>query len=155
MVRVATLVRTYRSPEMQAGKSATESVKEAAAGIAASAQAGMEKTKATVQEKVEKATARTPAEKAAAEAKKREKFREAEIVKQEAMRRHEVPQAHAGGRVVDRSVGGAPGVVQGAEGVAESRPIGRATGTGRQSAAHNPFVGSEEPAARGTGGHYA
>ncbi|XP_042460692.1 11 kDa late embryogenesis abundant protein-like [Zingiber officinale] len=128
---------------MQSGKRATESVKEAAAGIAASAQAGMEKTKATVQEKVEKATARTPAEKAAAEAKKQEKVREAEIVKQEAMWRHEEP-----GVVAGHPIGG-----QGIEGVTESRPIGRATGTGRPSAAHNPFVGSEEPVARGTGDH--
>ena len=37
---------------MQAGKNATSSVKETAANVAASAKSGMEKTKATVQEKV-------------------------------------------------------------------------------------------------------
>lgn len=37
---------------MQSGKNATESMKEAAANVAASAKSGMEKTKATVQEKV-------------------------------------------------------------------------------------------------------
>ena len=38
--------------KMQAGKNATSSVKETAANVAASAKSGMEKTKATVQEKV-------------------------------------------------------------------------------------------------------
>lgn len=37
---------------MQSGKNAMESVKEAAANVAASAKSGMEKTKATLQEKV-------------------------------------------------------------------------------------------------------
>lgn len=37
---------------MQSGKKAMESVKESAANVAASAKAGMDKTKATVQEKV-------------------------------------------------------------------------------------------------------
>lgn len=38
--------------EMQSGKKAMESMKESAANVAASAKAGMDKTKATVQEKV-------------------------------------------------------------------------------------------------------
>lgn len=37
---------------MQSGKNTMESMKEAAANVAASATSGMEKTKATVQEKV-------------------------------------------------------------------------------------------------------
>lgn len=37
---------------MQSGKNAAESVKESAANVGASARAGMEKTKATAQEKV-------------------------------------------------------------------------------------------------------
>ena len=37
---------------MQSGKNAMESMKESAANVAASAKAGMDKTKATVQEKV-------------------------------------------------------------------------------------------------------
>ncbi|KAM1306389.1 hypothetical protein ACFX2H_008783 [Malus domestica] len=55
---------------MQSGKNA---MKEAAANVAASAMSGMEKTKATVQEKVEKMKSSDPVEKdMAAERKRRE-----------------------------------------------------------------------------------
>ncbi|XP_009369595.2 late embryogenesis abundant protein 46 [Pyrus x bretschneideri] len=70
---------------MQSGKNTMESMKEAAANVAASATSGMEKTKATVQEKVEKMKSSDPVEKDMAARKKEERIVEAEVNKREAM----------------------------------------------------------------------
>ncbi|XP_049401954.1 late embryogenesis abundant protein 46-like [Solanum stenotomum] len=59
-----------------------QSLKEKASNVAASAKSGMEKTKATVQEKVEKMKAHDPTEKAMATEKKDERIYEAEMNKQ-------------------------------------------------------------------------
>ncbi|XP_073003360.1 18 kDa seed maturation protein [Typha latifolia] len=144
---------------MQGGKSAVASAKETVANIGASAKAGMEKTKATVQEKVEKVTAHHPLEKEVAEQKKQERIHEAEVEKREAMERNAAlkMQASAGYHPSQGAPGQAAGYPTGGHveaGVAESRPIGIATGTARPTAAHNPRVGSDYPAATGTGHHY-
>ncbi|XP_050226906.1 11 kDa late embryogenesis abundant protein-like [Mercurialis annua] len=60
------------------------SIKETAANVAASAKAGMDKTKATVQEKVDKMSAHDPVQKQMATEKKEHKKAEAELNKQEA-----------------------------------------------------------------------
>lgn len=138
-----------------------EATKEAAANVGASAYSGMEKTKATVQGQVEKATAHDAAGKAAAEARRQERVRGAEEEKQNAMLANAAAKERASAGMYHPSQG-APGIAQGGrpagglveDGVAESGPIGRATGTGRPSAAHNPRVGSDFPQARGTGGQY-
>lgn len=157
---------------MQAGKNAMEATKEAAANLGASANAGMEKTRAAVQGKVEKATAHNASDKAAAEANQRERVRAAELDKQDAMRANAAAKERAtGAATYQHPSQGAPGIASdrhgyggggGAapagghveDGVGETRPIARATGTGRPSAAHNPHVGSDFPQARGTGGQY-
>ncbi|KAJ1702536.1 hypothetical protein LUZ63_002315 [Rhynchospora breviuscula] len=59
-----------------------QSVKEKTSNAAASAKAGMEKTKASVDEKVEKMKTRDPMEKAAAEEHKEERKMAAEAEKQ-------------------------------------------------------------------------
>ena len=135
------------------------SAKETVANIGASAKAGMEKTKATAQEKVEKMTAHHPVDKEMAEQKKQERIHEAEVEKREAMHHNAAVKEHAGSGYHPSQ--GAPGQVGGypaggyvETGVAESRPVGMATGTARPSAAHNPHVGSEYPAATGTGHRY-
>ncbi|KAL2320853.1 hypothetical protein Fmac_029822 [Flemingia macrophylla] len=69
---------------MQSGKKATESIKETAANIGASAKSGMEKTKATVQEKAERMTARDPMQKEMATQKKEARMSQAELEKQAA-----------------------------------------------------------------------
>lgn len=146
---------------MQAGKSAMESTKEAAANVGASARAGMGKTRATVQGQVEKATAHNASDKEAAEVRRQERVRAAEEEKQHAMRANAAAKERASAGTYHPSQG-APGVVQGHQpaggrveaGVAESRPIGTETGTARPSAAHNPHVGSDFEQARGTGGQY-
>ncbi|KAK7396294.1 hypothetical protein VNO78_17199 [Psophocarpus tetragonolobus] len=66
---------------MQGGKKAGESIKETAANIGASAKAGMEKTKAAVQEKTEKMTARDPMQKELATQKKEARMNQAELDK--------------------------------------------------------------------------
>ncbi|KAL7584280.1 11 kDa late embryogenesis abundant protein [Lactuca sativa] len=81
---------------MQTGKNTGSSVKESAANMAASAKAGMEKTKATLQEKGEKMTAHDPMQKEMAREKKEEKKHEAEYEK-EAAREHNAAQRQAGG----------------------------------------------------------
>ncbi|CAL0308905.1 unnamed protein product [Lupinus luteus] len=70
---------------MQAAKKAIESVKESAANIGASAKSGLEKTKATVQEKSEKMTAHDPIQKDMATHRKEERLNQAELEKQEAL----------------------------------------------------------------------
>ncbi|BAT96445.1 hypothetical protein LR48_Vigan02g025400 [Vigna angularis] len=66
---------------MQAAKKAVESVKETAANIGASAKSGLEKTKATLQEKSEKISAHDEREKEMATKKKQEKINQAETEK--------------------------------------------------------------------------
>ncbi|KAE9615988.1 hypothetical protein Lal_00017569 [Lupinus albus] len=70
---------------MQAAKKALESVKESAANIGASAKSGLEKTKATVQEKTEKMYAHDPIEKDMATHRKEERLNQAELEKQETL----------------------------------------------------------------------
>ncbi|CAH2041543.1 unnamed protein product [Thlaspi arvense] len=65
-----------------------QSMKETAANIGASAKSGMEKTKATLQEKAEKMTTRDPLQKEMAERKKEDRITEAELRKQEEMNRN-------------------------------------------------------------------
>ncbi|KAI3806479.1 hypothetical protein L1987_22386 [Smallanthus sonchifolius] len=67
---------------MQSGRNATGTVKESASNMAASAKAGMEKTKATLQEKGEKMTAHDPIQKEMAREKKDERKHEAEYEKE-------------------------------------------------------------------------
>ncbi|CAI9301294.1 unnamed protein product [Lactuca saligna] len=81
---------------MQTGKNTGASVKESASNMAASAKAGMEKTKATLQEKGEKMTAHDPMQKEMAREKKEERKHEAEYEK-EAAREHNAAQRQAGG----------------------------------------------------------
>ncbi|XP_061346399.1 18 kDa seed maturation protein [Gastrolobium bilobum] len=69
---------------MEGAKKAGESIKETAANIGASAKSGMEKTKATVQEKTERMTARDPLKKEMATQKKDAKINQAELEKQAA-----------------------------------------------------------------------
>ncbi|XP_047044797.1 11 kDa late embryogenesis abundant protein-like [Lolium rigidum] len=146
---------------MQAGKSAMEATKEAAANVGASAYSGMEKARAAVQGQAEKATAHNASDKEAAEVRMRERVRGAEEEKQNAMLANAAAKERASAGTYHPSQG-APGIVPGGgptgghveDGVAESRPVGLATGTGRPSAAHNPHVGSDFPQARGTGGQY-
>ncbi|EAZ42326.1 hypothetical protein OsJ_26900 [Oryza sativa Japonica Group] len=133
---------------MQAGKNAMQSTKEAAANG-----------------QVEKATARNAADKDAAEVRRQERLQAAEEEKQHAMAANAAAKERAtGGAGAYHPVGRAPpgwnpraaqptgGHVQ--DGVAESRPVGTATGTARPSAAHNPHVGSDFSQAHGTGGQY-
>ncbi|CAA0812699.1 Non-structural maintenance of chromosomes element 4 homolog A [Striga hermonthica] len=63
---------------------------QSAKNVAASAKAGMEKTKATVQEKAEKMTTRDPLQKEMAEEKKEARIHQAELQKQQ-------ERAHGGG----------------------------------------------------------
>lgn len=160
---------------MQAGKSAMEATKEAAANLGASANAGMQKTRAAVQGQVEKATAHNATDKAAADANQRERVRAAEEEKQGAMRANAAAKERATGTYQHPSQG-APGIIgddahhahahhqqPGAAvpagghveaGVGETRPVARETGTARPSAAHNPRAGTDFSQARGTGGQY-
>ncbi|PIM97485.1 hypothetical protein CDL12_30044 [Handroanthus impetiginosus] len=73
-----------------------QSAKETAANMAASAKAGMEKTKATVQEKGEKMTTRDPLQKEMATQKKDARIHEAEREKHEA-RAHNATAKQPGG----------------------------------------------------------
>ncbi|KAL3819905.1 hypothetical protein ACJIZ3_005810 [Penstemon smallii] len=72
-----------------------KSAKEAASNVAASAKAGMEKTKATMQEKGEKMTTRDPLQKEMATEKKEERIHAAEREKLET--RQQAAAAKQGG----------------------------------------------------------
>ncbi|TKY53260.1 18 kDa seed maturation protein [Spatholobus suberectus] len=69
---------------MQAAKKAVETIKETAANIGASAKSGLEKTKATIQEKSEKMSAHDQTQKDMATKKKEERINQAEMEKQQA-----------------------------------------------------------------------
>ncbi|KAK7345147.1 hypothetical protein VNO77_15646 [Canavalia gladiata] len=69
---------------MQAAKQAVENIKETAANIGASAKSGLEKTKASIQEKTEKMSAHDEIQKEIATRKKEERINQAEIEKQQA-----------------------------------------------------------------------
>ncbi|KAK9265545.1 hypothetical protein L1049_021608 [Liquidambar formosana] len=149
---------------MQAGKNAAASAKETAANAAASAKSGMDKTKATVQEKAERMTARDPMQKEMATEKKETKKTEAELNKQEAHEHNAAARqmASTGGTAgtYTHSATGATGHPTGghqmsampghgtgqttegyvAEGAAGSKPTGINTGTG-QTTAHNTRAG--------------
>ncbi|XP_010557946.1 PREDICTED: 11 kDa late embryogenesis abundant protein-like [Tarenaya hassleriana] len=73
-----------------------QSMKEKASNIAASAKAGMEKTKATLEEKAEKMTTRDPVQKEMATQKKEDRINQAELEKREA-REHNAAAKHAAG----------------------------------------------------------
>ncbi|CAK7342350.1 unnamed protein product [Dovyalis caffra] len=70
-------------------------MKETAANTAASAKAGMEKTKAAMQEKVEKMSAHDPVQKQMASEKKQERMTQAELDKLEA-KQHNAASRQAG-----------------------------------------------------------
>ncbi|XAR68589.1 hypothetical protein NMG60_11003769 [Bertholletia excelsa] len=89
----------------------TESMKEKAKNIAASVEAGAEKTKAAVQEMVEKITARDPAEKVAAEQKMKEKVQQAEDRKWAACERNVNARRAAEAAKADDDRGG-PGLTR-------------------------------------------
>ncbi|CAD6265209.1 unnamed protein product [Miscanthus lutarioriparius] len=148
---------------MQAGKTAMEATKESAANVGASANAGTQKTCAAVQGQVEKATAHNASDRAAAEANQRDRVHAAELEKQDAVRANAAAYQHpsqGAPGIVDASrqgyggAGAAPAGRHVEDGVGETRPIARATGTARPSAAHNPHVGSDFAQPRGTGGQY-
>lgn len=81
----------------------------------------------------------------------------AEEVKQDAMLANAAAKERASAGTYHPSQC-APGIVPAGghvdDGMAESRPVGTATGTGRPSAAHNPHVGGGSAQAPGTGGQY-
>ncbi|CAJ1967445.1 unnamed protein product [Sphenostylis stenocarpa] len=79
---------------MQAAKKAVENVKETAANIGASAKSGLEKTKATLQEKSEQMSAHDQREKDMATQKKHEKINHAEMEKHQA-REHNAAVKHS------------------------------------------------------------
>ncbi|KAL6555439.1 hypothetical protein OROGR_006697 [Orobanche gracilis] len=150
-----------------------QSMKETAANIAASTKSGMEKTRATVQEKMERVTAHNPTEKEMATERKEERVHNAELNKLEE-REHNAAARQAGhadahgshsyaaARMTGQPTGGhqmsaLPGHGTGhptgqvTEGLVKSHPIGTATGTGRTTA-HNTHVGGGANTGHGTGG---
>ncbi|XP_047939267.1 protein LE25-like [Salvia hispanica] len=69
---------------------------QSAKDMAASAKAGMEKTKATLQEKGERMTTRDPLQKEMATEKKEERIDEAELRKRDAQAQHEAQYRNTG-----------------------------------------------------------
>ncbi|KAG8371862.1 hypothetical protein BUALT_Bualt12G0007100 [Buddleja alternifolia] len=162
-----------------------QSIKETASNVAASAKSGMEKTKATAQEKMERMTAHNPTEKEMATERKEERVHHAELSKQETREQNAAARqaaktggsySHSTTGVTGQSTGGhqmsaLPGHGTGApagqvtEGVIKSHPIGTegvikshpiGTATGTgRTTAHNTHVGGGGNAGYGTGGGYS
>ncbi|KAK9055455.1 hypothetical protein SSX86_026538 [Deinandra increscens subsp. villosa] len=159
---------------MQTAKNAAASVKETVANIGASAKSGMEKTKATLQEKGERMTAHDPTQKEMATEKKEARLNEAEYAKQVAREQNATQRqaTEATGGTHSYSTTGATGNPMGGhqmsslpghgtgepagqvvEGVVKSHPIGTDTGTGTTVAGHNLRTGGGAGGYR-TGGAY-
>ncbi|CAA0812701.1 Late Embryogenesis Abundant 4-5 [Striga hermonthica] len=152
-----------------------QSIKETAANVAASAKSGMEKTKATAQEKMERMTAHNPTEKEIASERKEERIHRAELHKQEAREQNAAAKQAAGmGGPHTYSTTGATGQPTGAhqmsalpghgsgqpagrvvEGTVGSHPIGTATGTGGTTAHNTRVGGGGANTGYGTGGGYS
>ncbi|ERN11583.1 hypothetical protein AMTRI_Chr03g44330 [Amborella trichopoda] len=143
---------------MQAGKNAVSSMKETAGNVAASAKAGMDKTKATMQEKVEKMSAHDPMQKQMAQQKKEARVNEAEINKQEAKAENAAQKEQV--RAAGHGTGSAlPGHGTGQphdqllDRTAGSHPIGHNTGTGGTTT-RVPLSGPTGQTGYATGAHY-
>ncbi|KAK9156629.1 hypothetical protein Scep_003203 [Stephania cephalantha] len=161
---------------MQTGKSAAETIKETGSNVMASAKAGMEKTKATVQEKVERMTTSDPLEKELATERKEGRINQAELEKQEARHRHAAERVYVRGGATGGVFGHGHSTETGAvtyptsalpghgtgepigqvteRVVAGSHPVGINTGTGGTTA-RNPKVGGTTAEQYGTGGGYS
>ncbi|KAL8236604.1 hypothetical protein R6Q59_017685 [Mikania micrantha] len=146
---------------MQTAKNAAASVKETVANISASAKSGMEKTKATLQEKGERMTAHDPIQKEMATEKKEARINQAEYEKQVAREQNatqrqanEAASTHSysttgatGNRTGIHQMSALPGHGTGepaghvVEGAVRSHPIGTDTGTGTTLAGHNTKSG--------------
>uniref|UniRef100_A0A7N0UB25 Seed maturation protein LEA 4 n=1 Tax=Kalanchoe fedtschenkoi TaxID=63787 RepID=A0A7N0UB25_KALFE len=138
-----------------------QKAKETASNVAASAKAGMDKTKAVVQEKVDKMSAHDPVEKDMAAQRKEERIQQAEMNKQQTREHNAAAMGHSTGVLgtggtYSHSATGVPGHSTGThqmsampghgtgqplgghvvEGTVGSRPIGTATGTGGTTAHH-------------------
>ncbi|XP_076881602.1 11 kDa late embryogenesis abundant protein-like [Bidens hawaiensis] len=158
---------------MQTAKNAAASIKETAANIGASAKSGMEKTKATLQEKGERMTAHDPTQKEMATEKKEARINQAEYEKQVAREQNatqrqaaEATGTHSfsttgatGHEMGSHQMSALPGHGTGetagnvVEGVVKSHPIGTDTGTGTTLAGHNTKAGGGA-GGYGTGGAY-
>ncbi|KAK8705285.1 hypothetical protein V6N13_048889 [Hibiscus sabdariffa] len=112
-------------------------IKETAANVMASARSGLEKTKATVGEKVEKATSHSQNQKDMATERKQERIRQAELHKQEA-RMHNAAAKNSG------SGEGAGFTATGTHSYSTTGEHGQSTGAGQMSAL--PGHGSGQPA---------
>ncbi|KAA8518265.1 hypothetical protein F0562_015852 [Nyssa sinensis] len=99
---------------MQGAKNTVASGKETAANVAASAKSGMDKTKATVQEKVERLNAHDTTQKEMATEKKEEKIHQAELNKLEAREQNAAARQGeaAGGGTQSYTVTGVTGTHQ-------------------------------------------
>ncbi|KAJ9695528.1 hypothetical protein PVL29_010821 [Vitis rotundifolia] len=116
---------------MQAGKGAAEAMKEKGSNVAASARAGMEKTKATAQEKKERMTAHDPMEKEMATEKK-------DVLKTQAEMDKQMAQEHNAAAREAAATGG--------QGTVPLHTTGRATGI------HHPGYGTGGTDAKTTNG---
>ncbi|XP_051148954.1 protein LE25 [Andrographis paniculata] len=112
-----------------------QSAKETAANTAASAKAGMEKTKAAMQEKAERMTTRDPLQKEMATEKKEARIEEAERQKQEA-RMHNTAARQAG-----TGTGTGPGPTLGQEYTGGGDYTGTGTGMGTGTGLHPSSTG--------------
>ncbi|KAL2923841.1 18 kDa seed maturation protein [Bienertia sinuspersici] len=140
---------------MQTGKNAVESVKEATSNIAASAKSGMDKTKATVQEKVDKMKAQDDHEKALATEKKSERLMDAELRKQQAMSHNATQKdantavSEAGTRIPEGAFGTGANNTTTAPQYSHSSTGATGHPTGAHQMSAMPGHGTGEP----TGGH--
>uniref|UniRef100_A0A7N0T1T8 Seed maturation protein LEA 4 n=1 Tax=Kalanchoe fedtschenkoi TaxID=63787 RepID=A0A7N0T1T8_KALFE len=135
-----------------------QKAKETASNIAASAKAGLDKTKAVAQEKVDKMSAHDPIEKGMATERKEERIHQAEMNKQQAREHNAAATGHGTtgvpgtGGTFSHSATGTHGHPTGTHQmsampghgtghtlgghVVEGQPIGTAAGTGGTTAPH-------------------
>ncbi|XP_052176191.1 11 kDa late embryogenesis abundant protein-like [Diospyros lotus] len=141
---------------MQATRNAAASAKETAANLAASAMAGLEKTKATLQEKVEDAAAQDPVQKEMATEKKEERIKQAEYNKLAAREQNAAGrQAAKAGGMENYSTGGAGAATNAGNNpdwLTGNNPIaGSSTDAAMDQFEHNPGQARLNPTNRGGG----
>ncbi|PKU63653.1 11 kDa late embryogenesis abundant protein-like [Dendrobium catenatum] len=124
-----------------------EAGKEKVLNIGATAKAGMDKTKATAEEKIERMKTRDPLQKEVAEGRKLEKIHQAELAKQQAYKENAIQKGEGEGEAHHIGAGHQTGLV------GHHAGVGHQTGLGGHRTAVGHKTGLDEPTNGGTGFH--
>ncbi|KAI0503857.1 hypothetical protein KFK09_014800 [Dendrobium nobile] len=124
-----------------------DAAKEKVLNIGATAKAGMDKTKATAEEKIERMKTRDPLQKEVAEGRKLEKIHQAELAKQQAYKENAIQKGEGEGEAEAHHIGAGHQTCLGGN----HAGVGHQAGLGGHRTAVGHQTGLDEPTNGGTG----